>query len=262
MSKIGTFYSKEEMKTYDVEEGAVIITKGLSRPHGDPVETATFENQVDEENFLIPGTNERSIKLAAAGEIATHINMYDPEFSGKVPTESAAAGEYEPRFVAAAKLKSGEQLMPLASDNVEIKAGDKLEIKDPKLGLDKTLETTDVAISWDDVPANTGGYILAEVSGPIRVKASPVIPEPTTYAVSVTVTDGTDPVEGAVVTLIDRDDSTKIFTGTSGSAGGCTINAEAGTYIVIAEAETFADYTSSTNLVVDDDETLAVVLTT
>lgn len=172
MSKIGTFYSKEEMKTYDVEEGAVTITKGLSRPHGDPVEVATFENQVDEENFLIRGTKERSLKLAEAGEVATHINMYDPEFTGAVPSEDAIEGAYEPRFVAAAKLKSGEQLMPLAPDNVEIKAGDKLEIKDPKKGLDKSAATTNVATSWDDVPANTGGYILVELDGPVRVKSS------------------------------------------------------------------------------------------
>jgi hypothetical protein len=171
MSKIGTFYNKEEMKTYEVEEGEITVIKALSRPHGDPVVVVIFESQVDEENFLIQGTKERSLKLAEAGEVATHINMYDPEVSGSLPAEDALEGEYEPRFVAAAKLKSGEQLMPLAPDNVEIKAGDKLEIKDPKKGLDKTLETTNVATSWEDIPANTGGYILVELDGPIQVKA-------------------------------------------------------------------------------------------
>lgn len=172
MSKIGTFYSKEEMKTYDVEEGALTVSKALSRPHGDPIVVINLAAQVDEENFLVQGTSERSLKLAPAGGVATHINMYAPEVSGVLPTENAAAGAYEPRFVAAAKLKSGEQLMPLAPDNVEIKAGDKLEIKDPKKGLDKSAATTNVATSWDDIPANTGGYILVELDGPVRVKSS------------------------------------------------------------------------------------------
>ena len=49
------------------------------------------------------------------------------------------------------------------------------------------------------------------------------------------VTDGTDPIEGATVTLIDSEEEE--YTGTTGSAGGCTIkDVPEGTYTVTATA--------------------------
>lgn len=170
MTKIGTFYEKRDVKTYTVEEGNLTITRGLSRPHGDPQDFATFASQVDEENFLTRGTSERSLKIATT--TATHFNPYDPEVVGMIPKTSTVAGAYNNRIVGAVKLISGEMLLPLAPDNVKIKAGDKLEIKTAKTGLDKyTGSNTTVATAWDDVPANTGGYILCDVNGPIQIKS-------------------------------------------------------------------------------------------
>ncbi len=172
MTKIGTFFEESEVKTYEVEEGPMTYRKGINPNNGLPNEQVTFEKQVDEENFLVQGTGERSMKLAEAGGIATHFNPYDPEVNGSLPKANAAAGAYPKRYVGAAKLTSRELQLPLAPDNVEIKAGDKLEIKDPKKGLDKSAATTNVVTSFDNIPANTGGYVTVDCDGPIRVKAA------------------------------------------------------------------------------------------
>lgn len=171
--KIGTFYKKEDVKTYETEEGDVTIVRGPSRPHGDIREIAVYSEQIDEENFLMQGEGERAVKLAAAEGVATHFNMYDPEVQGMVPKEDAVFGEYDNRFVGAVKLKSGEQKLPLSPTNQAISPGDKLEVVDPKLGLDKSEEETLVVTSWDEIPENTGGYILVDVpEGGIRVAAA------------------------------------------------------------------------------------------
>lgn len=170
MTKIGTFYEKDEMKTFDVEEGNITVTKGINVINGQIVLVANFENEVNEENFLMIGTKERSLKLASG--IATHINMYEPEIDGSLPKENTNNGDYTPRFVGAAKLTSGEHLLPLDPNNSEIKAGDKLEVKDPKTGLDKSVATTNTATALDDVGAGVGGYILVDVNdGGIKVKS-------------------------------------------------------------------------------------------
>ena len=81
------------------------------------------------------------------------------------------------------------------------------------------------------------------------------------YTISCTVDDGTDPVQGAVITFTDSTDDTIVFTsGSSGSAGGCTIKAVAGTYVVTAECEGYDDYTHATNVTVSDDDTLTISL--
>lgn len=86
--------------------------------------------------------------------------------------------------------------------------------------------------------------------------------EPTTYDISVSVKDAEDTaIQGATVTLTDSTDNTKTFTGTSGSAGGCTIKPTAGTYIVTAVCEGYEDYTAQENLVVSENGSLAIVLT-
>ena len=89
-----------------------------------------------------------------------------------------------------------------------------------------------------------------------------VVLEKTLYSISCTVDDGTDPVQGAVITFTDSTDSDIVFTsGSSGSAGGCTVKAVAGTYVVTAECEGYDDYTHETNVTVSDDDTLSISLT-
>lgn len=82
------------------------------------------------------------------------------------------------------------------------------------------------------------------------------------YSISVTVNDGTDPVQGAVVTFTDStDDDITFESGASGSAGGCTVKAVAGTYVVTAECEGYEDYTHQSNVTVSADGTLTISLT-
>lgn len=85
---------------------------------------------------------------------------------------------------------------------------------------------------------------------------------PTTYDVSVSVNTGQEetPVQGATVKLTDSTDSTKTYTGTSGSAGGCTIKPTAGTYVVTATCEGYEDYTALENLVVSENTSLNILL--
>lgn len=86
--------------------------------------------------------------------------------------------------------------------------------------------------------------------------------EPATFDISVSVKDAEDTaIQGATVTLTDSTDNTKTFTGTSGSAGGCTIKPTAGTYVVTAVCEGYDDYTAEENLVVSESGSLAIVLT-
>lgn len=87
---------------------------------------------------------------------------------------------------------------------------------------------------------------------------------PTTVNISATVTsDGTTPIQGATVTLTDTTDSTKTFTGTSGSAGGCTLsNVPLGTYTVTAACEGYENYTGAEDLeVTAETDSLAIQMT-
>lgn len=89
-----------------------------------------------------------------------------------------------------------------------------------------------------------------------------IVLEKVQYTISCTVDDGTDPVQGAVITFTDSTDDSIVFTsGASGSAGGCTVKAVAGTYVVTAECEGYDDYTHASNVTVSDDDTLAISLT-
>lgn len=86
---------------------------------------------------------------------------------------------------------------------------------------------------------------------------TPVPPEPETVDISVSVSDGTGPVQGATVTLTDTTDSTKTFSsGASGSAGGCTISeVPLGTYTVSSTCTGYTDYTGAEALVVTAETT-------
>lgn len=79
----------------------------------------------------------------------------------------------------------------------------------------------------------------------------------TTVNISVSVDDGdSTPVEGAEVILTDTTDSSVTFSGTTGSAGGCTLsNVPLGTYTVTATCTGYTDYTGSENLTVTSETT-------
>lgn len=81
---------------------------------------------------------------------------------------------------------------------------------------------------------------------------------PETFTISPSVTDGTDPVEGAVVKLMQ--DSTVVKTCTTGSAGGCSMTeVPAGDYTLTCTAEDFEDYTD--DYTVSKTETVNITLT-
>lgn len=62
--------------------------------------------------------------------------------------------------------------------------------------------------------------------------------------ISVSVSDGTEPVSGAKVTLSKNNSST--FSSTTGSAGGCTLsNVEDGTYTITVIKDGFVEYTDT-----------------
>ena len=65
---------------------------------------------------------------------------------------------------------------------------------------------------------------------------------PTTYNLSFTVNDGTNPVEGAIVTIGE-------ITGTTGSAGGCTLsNVPEGSQTVTVTCDGFTNYSDTINV--------------
>ena len=89
-----------------------------------------------------------------------------------------------------------------------------------------------------------------------------IVLEKTIYTITCSIDDGTDPVQGAVVTFTDSTDSSIVFTsGASGSAGGCTVKPVAGTYVVTAACEGYEDYTHASNVTVSEDDTLSISLT-
>ena len=167
MTKIGTMFEEKDVKTYEVEEGTMTYRKGVDPNNGLPNEQVTFAAQVYEESFLVRGTGERAMKKVVNGDVATHINPYEPEVDGTLPKETTTQGNYNNRFVGAGRLPNDEIPLPLADDNVEIAVGDKLNINPANGKLDKTSESTNVVYSYDAIPANTGGYILVDCRGAI-----------------------------------------------------------------------------------------------
>ena len=92
------------------------------------------------------------------------------------------------------------------------------------------------------------------------VKGSIIPSTPTvTRNISVSVTDGTDPLENVDVVLEDADETQ--FSGKTGSAGGCTIsNVPEGSYSVIASKEGYVVYTGNIT-VSEETTTLEIILT-
>lgn len=171
-NEIGVIFPKDITVTRELDEGDYEISIGYDILNGMPRMYGTWTKQVDQNNFLkLSGDN--TCKLPDPGEIATGFNQYAPEPKSGLPNEDRTNGNYTPRHVGVSQLvPMGEVLLPLDPENIAIKAGDRLEIKDPKTGLDKSAATNNTCVAVQDVPAATGGYILVELEGGIRVKPS------------------------------------------------------------------------------------------
>ena len=108
-------------------------------------------------------------------------------------------------------------------------------LNDEKLGIINNVERNTFGL------AKWGGGSIAVDN--IFLKEIDAIPE---INISTTVTDGEGPVESASVTITNTDDDTIIITGTTGTAGGCTLsNVPVGTYNVNATATGYIDYTDT-----------------
>lgn len=93
------------------------------------------------------------------------------------------------------------------------------------------------------------------------VKGSIIPPTPTvTRNISVSVTDGSNPVSNVDVVLEDADENQ--YTSKTGSAGGCTIsNVPEGSYSVMASKTGYTVYTGNIT-VSEENTTLSITLTT
>ena len=89
-----------------------------------------------------------------------------------------------------------------------------------------------------------------------------ITPPAETVDIAVSVSDKTseDPIAGASVTITDTTDSSITFTGTSGSAGGCTLSeVPLGTYTVEATKEGYTDYEDEITVTAET-TTLAIIM--
>ena len=165
---IGTFFEKAEGRTYEVNEGNVSIDTGYSTINGAEQKFFKFQYPIKQENFLqFDLGSGKDLQMTKATTMATHITMYPCEFpSGAFPTEAINDGSYK-RFVTAFKLKEGELILPLASDNVAITSGDYLCLDAYNTGLDKytgSTATMQVCQALESKSANSGGYIICYLS--------------------------------------------------------------------------------------------------
>ena len=82
-----------------------------------------------------------------------------------------------------------------------------------------------------------------------------------TAEITVTVTDGTNAIQGAVVTFTDHDDTGVKFTGTTNASGECTIEVPLEKYDVTAKATNYVDYTHPSTVTVSGDANLSIAMT-
>ena len=88
----------------------------------------------------------------------------------------------------------------------------------------------------------------------------PFLDSDPTAEVTVTVTDGTNPIEDAVVTFIDHDDVGVTFSGETDASGEVVIEVPLETYDVTATATGYVDYEHSDPIVVSGDDTLSIAM--
>lgn len=167
---IGTFFEKEEGRTYVVNEGNVTVTTGYSSLNGNKQKFFNFQNPVGAEDFVeFDLGNGKELQIKGATSEATHITQYEPEFpSGALPTENITDGSYQ-RYVTAFRLTVGEIQLPLSATNSAITAGDYLVVDTYSKGVDKYAGTTaskKTVIALESKTANEGGYIICELTQP------------------------------------------------------------------------------------------------
>lgn len=88
----------------------------------------------------------------------------------------------------------------------------------------------------------------------------PFLDSDPTAEVTVTVTDGTNPIEDAVVTFTDHDDVGVTFSGETDASGEVVIEVPLETYDVTATATGYVDYEHSDPVVVSGDDTLSIAM--
>lgn len=112
-------------------------------------------------------------KISGTSDVVKGIVTSTPE--GNLPTADKTAGNYEPRAATVVALKAGKQYsLPIADTNAAIVRGDKL-IYDLSLGAFDLATAGDVAgakvVAEESAGANEGGFIEAEVIGPVTIRA-------------------------------------------------------------------------------------------
>ena len=88
----------------------------------------------------------------------------------------------------------------------------------------------------------------------------PFLDSDPTAEVTVTVTDGTNPIEDAVVTFADHDDVGVTFSGETDASGEVVIEVPLETYDVTTTATGYVDYEHSDPVVVSGDDTLSIAM--
>lgn len=159
---IGTFFEKEDGRTYECSEGDISVSTGYSCINGAKQKFLNFEAPITAECFLeFDLTDDLTVK--GAEELATHMTMYEAEFpSGALPQQAITDGSYK-RFVTAFKFKKGEMLLPLADNNSAINVGDFLAITTYDDGVDKYTGESEFVQALESKKANEGGYIIVNM---------------------------------------------------------------------------------------------------
>ena len=88
----------------------------------------------------------------------------------------------------------------------------------------------------------------------------PFLDDDPTAEVTVTVTDGANPIEDAVVTFTDHDDVGVTFSGETDASGEVVIEVPLEKYDVTATATGYVDYEHPSTVTVSEDTTLAIAM--
>lgn len=130
------------------------------------------------------------------------------------------------------RIIKGRQLKPFAVAKVLQEHEDKLSA----ISGDDVTELADIAALKETVGDADSGLVKDTAS--LKSKVA-VLEAYFTHELSFTVNDGTDPIQGATVTIEGK-------TGTTGSAGGCTIDGILeGSHTVTVTKEGFTEYTDT-----------------
>ena len=130
------------------------------------------------------------------------------------------------------RIIKGRQLLPFAVAKVLQEHEDKLSA----ISGDDVTELADIAALKETVGDADSGLVKDTASLKSRVAALEAY---FAHELSFTVNDGTDPIQGATVTIEGK-------TGTTGSAGGCTIEGILeGSHTVTVTKEGFTEYTDT-----------------